>query len=122
MSSSVSTTLEATYRAYLDAINARDWKKVATYVSPRGTTHNGRSFTPDEYANMCNVTSSPYQGITFTPERIIINSADDRNGELFCRIRFDYTGSEEPFFEHVLYDWENGKIIRVLSIVEERTV
>ncbi|KAH7102510.1 hypothetical protein BKA62DRAFT_769668 [Auriculariales sp. MPI-PUGE-AT-0066] len=120
LDSQSTTKLEFVYRAYLDAINARDWLTVASYISSSGAVHNNRPHTPEQYAEMCNVTSSPYKGIKFIPERILINTVDGKNGTLFCRIRFEYDGSNEPFFEHVVYDFEEGKITRVDSIVEDR--
>ena len=115
----MSPMLEGTYSAYIDAINARDWPLVASFVSEAGVTHNNIKYTGAQYAHMIDITSAPYRGITFVPERIICTSSDGHSGDLFCRIRFEYD-DQEPFFEHACYEFVRDKILSVHSIIQDR--
>ncbi|EJD45477.1 hypothetical protein AURDEDRAFT_165339 [Auricularia subglabra TFB-10046 SS5] len=107
-------SLESTYRAYLKAIDAKDWAAVACYAQPT-VTHNGRTFTNTEYALMVKETSSPYKGILFVPEKLVCN---DAAGQVACRIRFDPHTWDGPAYEHVFYDFVDGKISNVVSMIE----
>ena len=108
-------SLESTYRAYLKAIDARDWEKVASFVQPT-VTHNGVSYTNTGYALMVHETSKDYAGIQFVPEKLV---CDDAKGLVACRIRFEpRTWDVGPAYEHVFYDFVDGKIASVVSMIE----
>jgi predicted ester cyclase len=104
-------SIEQNYLAYISAINAKDWLVVSSFCQP-SVVHNKKAYSNEEYAYMIGTTSSPFKGIKFVPETVVI---DENKGEIACRIRFEWAG--EPFYEHVFYKLEDGKISTVSSIV-----
>lgn len=105
-------TIADNYLAYVSAINAKDWSAIPSFTQPT-VTHNQKTHSGTEYAKMIETTSSPFSGIKFIPERLVV---DEEKGEIACRIRFEWEG--EPFYEHVFYRLEEGKIANVWSIVD----
>jgi predicted ester cyclase len=104
-------SLAEIYHSYLSAITSRNWLLVSTFAHPT-LTHNNTPYTNETYAQMIDSSSAPYKDIKFIPERLVV---DDEKGEVACRIRFEWEG--EPFWEHVFYQFEEGKIREVWSIV-----
>ncbi|KLU85922.1 hypothetical protein MAPG_04941 [Magnaporthiopsis poae ATCC 64411] len=122
--------LSATYRAYVDCINARTMDTdLARFCHPT-VRHNGRDFSLAEYSGLMKDAQQAIEGLNFMIHTLLVD--EDRQC-LAVRLEFTgvprkrWAGSVEPsgaplepgaFAEHVYYWLDGGRIARVLSLVD----
>ncbi|KAL8372454.1 hypothetical protein RB595_001994 [Gaeumannomyces hyphopodioides] len=122
--------MSATYRAYIDCINARTMDAdLARFCHPR-VRHNGRDLSLAEYGGLMEDAQQAIEGLTFAIHTLL---ADEDGQRLAVRLEFAgvprkrWAGSVEPsgaplepggFAEHVYYWLDGGRIARVLSLVD----
>ncbi|KAL8286002.1 hypothetical protein RB597_002880 [Gaeumannomyces tritici] len=122
--------MSATYRAYIDCINARTMDaELARFCHPR-VRHNGRDLSLAEYGGLMEDAQQAIEGLSFAIHTLL---ADEDAQRLAVRLEFAgvprkrWAGSVEPsgaplelggFAEHVYYWLDDGRIARVLSLVD----
>ncbi|KAL8399565.1 hypothetical protein RB594_000091 [Gaeumannomyces avenae] len=122
--------MSATYRAYIDCVNARTMDAdLARFCHPR-VRHNGRDLSLAEYGGLMEDAQQAIEGLSFAIHTLL---ADEGAQRLAVRLEFAgvprkrWAGSVEPsgaplelggFAEHVYYWLDDGRIARVLSLVD----
>ena len=120
-------TLEATYRAYLACLNARDWEDLPRFVH-EDASHNGRPFGVAGYRVMLE------QDVRDIPElRFVIDLLVCEPPRVAARLAFDcapvgtflglpVNGRRVAFTENVIYAFEDGRIRQVWSLMDRDAV
>ena len=123
----VNSPLDATYRAYLDALNDRRFDDLDRFVHDH-VTHNGRRMTRQQYADMI------ADDVRRIPDlRFAIDLCVTTDDTVACRLWFDCTpelefagiaptGRRVAFAEHVFYRFVDGRIDEVWSLVDTAAV
>jgi len=120
-------TLEATYLAYLDALNARRFDDLADYVCDE-LTYNDESLTRRQYADMIAGDARAVPDLHFDAQLLVV--ADDT---VACRLWFTCTptstffgctptGRPISFGEHVFYRFEGRRIAHVWSLIDRAAI
>lgn len=121
------TDLEAIYHAYIACLNARDWDILGRYVHD-DVRHNGRPLGVEGYRAML---EKDYEQIPDLHFNIEILLADPPC--IACRLRFDVTpegaflglpvnGRRVSFREHVFYEFQDGRIRTVWSVIDKAAI
>lgn len=119
--------LEATYRAYLTALNDRRLDDLVRFVHDE-LIYNGNTMTRRQYRDLIAGDIAAVPDLFFDAQ--IVVAADDR---VACRILFDCTPQREflgfspgdqrlTFAEHVFYDFRDGRIAAVSSLIDRYTI
>jgi steroid delta-isomerase-like uncharacterized protein len=119
--------LENRYRAYLNALNERRLDDLAEFVHDE-LTYNGEPLTRGQYRDLISADIAAVPDL-FYDARIIV-AADDR---VACRIVFDCTpraaflgftpnGERLSFAEHVFYEFRDGRIAAVSSLIDRFSI
>jgi predicted ester cyclase len=120
-------TLEATYLAYLDALNDRRFDDLVDYVCDE-LTYNDESLTRRQYADMIAGDARAVPDLHFDAQLLVV--AGDT---VACRLWFTCTptstffgcaptGRPISFGEHVFYRFEGGRIAHVWSLIDRATI
>jgi predicted ester cyclase len=115
------------YRGYIACLNARDWEKLGTYVC-NDVVHNGLTVGLDGYRQ---ARESEFRQIPDLRFDVQILLADGTM--VASRLNFDITpqgeflglpvnGRRISFSENVFYEFNNGKIARVWSVIDKVAV
>jgi steroid delta-isomerase-like uncharacterized protein len=115
------------YRAYLAALNERRLDDLVQYVHD-SLTYNGSPMTRDAYQALIAADIDAIPDLFYDAE--IIVASDDR---VACRIVFDCTpvadflgftpnGARLHFAEHVFYDFTDGRIAAVTSLIDRAAI
>ena len=120
-------SLESNYLGYIECLNRQDWGNLGRYVD-QDVSHNAVRLGLDGYREML------VQDFKATPDLCF------KIGKLVCdppmlasRLDFDCTpvgvlfglevnGKRVRFSEHVFYEFEQGKIRRVWSIIDKAAI
>lgn len=119
--------LKAIYRAYLAALNERRLDDLARYVHDE-LTYNGEPMTRDQYRDLIAADIAAVPDLTYDAH--IVVAADDR---VACRLVFTCTPQHEflgftpngkrlSFAEHVFYDFREGRIAAVSSLIDRYAI
>ncbi|GJN84454.1 hypothetical protein PLIIFM63780_008011 [Purpureocillium lilacinum] len=114
------------YRDYIHTINSLTMKEGLEEFCQPVVTHNARRLSIDEYRLMIESSFDEIRGLHFSIEDIIV---DDETQQIAARIGFTGvpgkafrgiapTGKEVRFSEHAYYRLEDGKIVRVRSVLD----
>ncbi|KAL3959560.1 hypothetical protein ACCO45_004677 [Purpureocillium lilacinum] len=114
------------YRDYIHTINSLTMKERLHEFCQPVVTHNARRLSIDEYRLMIESSFDEIRGLHFSIEDIIV---DDETQQIAARIGFTGvpgkafrgiapTGKEVRFGEHAYYRLEDGKIVRVRSVLD----
>lgn len=120
-------TLEATYRAYLDALNDRRFDDLDAYVHDE-LTYNDEVLTRQQYADMIAADARAVPDLHFDAHLLVVDA-----DTVACRLWFDCTptgtffGSEPTgkrisFGEHVFYRFQDGRIAQVWSLIDRAAI
>jgi predicted ester cyclase len=123
----VTADLEATYRAYLAALNERRLDDLEHYVADE-LTYNGAPMTRAQYQALIAADVAAIPDLTYDAH-LVVASED----EVACRIVFDCTpqreflgftpdGARLTFAEHVFYRFEGGRIVAVWSLIDRAAI
>jgi predicted ester cyclase len=119
----VSTDLEAVYRGYLDALNERRLDDLVHYVRDE-LTYNGEPMTRRQYQDLIAADISAIPDLVFDA-RIVVTDGE----RVACRLVFECTPQDEflgftpsgdrlRFAEHVFYQFHEGRIAAVSSLID----
>jgi predicted ester cyclase len=119
--------LEATYRAYIAVLNDRRFGELDGYVHDR-ITYNDEPMTRQQYENLL---AGDVRAIPDLRYQILALVVQGR--KVACRLWFDCrpegeflglepTGARVAFAEHVFYEFEDGRITRVRSLIDRSAV
>ena len=119
--------LEARYRAYLDALNERRLDDLVDFVQDE-LSYNGETMTRRQYQDLiaADITAIPD---LFFDAQIVVASSD----QVACRLVFDCTPQHEflgfspngerlSFAEHVFYQFRDGRIAAVWSLIDRPAI
>lgn len=116
-------SLEDTYRAYLEALNDRRLDELVRFVHDT-LTYNGETLSRDQYRALLAADAEAIPDL-FYDARIIVADGN----RIACRIVFTCTpvreflgftpnGRRLTFAEHVFYDFRDGRIAAVTSMID----
>ena len=119
--------LEAHYRAYLAALNDRRLDDLGRFVQD-DITYNGEPMTRRQYRDMIAGDIAAVPDLYYDAD--IVVAAGDR---VACRIVFDCTPRSEflvfptdgrrlVFAEHVFYEFRDGRIAAVSSLIDRASI
>jgi predicted ester cyclase len=119
--------LEATYRAYIAVLNDRRFGELDGYVHDR-ITYNDEPMTRQEYENLLAEDVRAIPDLKYQIQALVI-----QGGQVACRLWFDCTpereflgleptGARVGFAEHVFYEFDDGRIRRVRSLIDRSAV
>ncbi|KAL0936194.1 SnoaL-like polyketide cyclase [Colletotrichum truncatum] len=121
-----SLDLEEHYRAYINSINRKTMDSDFAHFCQPELEHNGRKLSISEYIPLISDSQSCIQGLSFHVQELLV---DNRTQQIAARLEFTGTpvkewGGPKPngkpvhFHEQVMYQLNEGKIVRVWSVVE----
>ncbi|MEV6495803.1 ester cyclase [Actinoplanes sp. NPDC051633] len=123
----MSEDLAGLYRAYLAALNERRFDDLVHFVHDE-LTYNGEALTRQDYGDLIarDVAAVPD---LFYDARIVVTDGE----RVACRILFDCTpqgeflglrsdGRRIVFAEHVFYDFRDGRIASVSSLIDRAAI
>lgn len=119
--------LAAVYRAYIACLNRQDWASLARFVHD-DVRHNGRPFGLAGYRQMLEQDFRDIPDLRFDIELLICDPP-----HVASRLRFDCTpggrflglevnGRRVAFTENVFYEFLDGRIVQVWSIVDKAAI
>jgi predicted ester cyclase len=115
------------YRAYIACLNAQDWPQLARFVHD-DASHNGRPLGLSGYRAMLEQDFSEIPDLRFNIDLLIVDPP-----HVASRLRFDCTpkgrflglgvnGRRVAFTENVFYQFRDGKIARVWSVIDKAAI
>jgi len=118
------TALAAIYRAYIAGLNRQDWPNLHRFIQDE-VRHNGRPFGLSGYRAMLERDFAAIPDLHFN---IVLLISDPHT--VAARLHFDCTptgnflglavnGKRVTFDEHVFYEFRDGKIDQVWSIIDK---
>jgi steroid delta-isomerase-like uncharacterized protein len=119
--------LAALYRAYIACLNAQDWPNLGRFVQ-EDARHNGRAFGLAGYRAMLEKDFQDIPDLHFNIDRLIADPP-----MIAARLRFDCTpsgaflglpvnGRRVAFTENVFYEFRDGKIAEVWSVIDKAAI
>jgi len=121
------TDLSALYRDYIACLNEQDWPKLKNFVH-EDVSRNGRRIGISGYREMLEQDFQDIPDLRFT---ILLLMCDPPY--IACRLGFDCTpkgnflgldvnGKRVSFTENVFYEFRQGKIVQVWSVIDKATI
>lgn len=115
------------YRRYIDCLNHQDWANLGKYVAD-DVSYNGQFIG---YAGYLNARQDEFRTIPdlhFNAQLVMANES-----MVACRLNFNITPSQDflglpvhgkliSFSENVFYEFDNGKISKVWSVVDKAAI
>ena len=119
--------LATTWRDYIACLNAQDWPRLGLYVA-HDAVHNGRAFGLQGYREMLENDFREIPDLQFNVELV---TCDPPN--VAARLSFDCTptgqfqglpvdGRRIAFTENVFYEFRDGKIAQVWSVIDKAAI
>jgi len=119
--------LASLYRAYIACLNAQDWPNLGRFVQ-EDARHNGRSFGLAGYRAMLEKDFREIPDLRFDIGLLIADPP-----MIAARLRFDCTpqgeflglpvnGRRVSFSENVFYEFRDGKIAEVWSVIDKAAI
>jgi predicted ester cyclase len=118
------TDLAEIYRGYIACLNAQDWSKLGQFVAD-DARHNGREFGLSGYRAMLEKDFREIPDLHFNIQLMISDPP-----HIASRLRFDCSpkgeflglpvnGRKVSFTENVFYEFREGKIAQVWSVIDK---
>lgn len=115
--------LGTVYRAYLAALNERRLDDLVHFVHDE-LTYNGDALTRRQYRDLIAADIAAIPDLTYDARIVVVGG-----GRVACRIEFvctpqhpflgfSPTGQRLSFAEHVFYDFREGRIAAVTSLID----
>lgn len=115
------------YRAYIACLNAQDWMRLGQFVHDEAH-HNGRRLGLSGYREMLERDFSEIPDLHFNIELLVADPP-----HVASRLRFDCTpkgkflgldidGRRVVFTENVFYQFRNGRIVQVWSVIDKAAI
>jgi len=119
--------LATIYRDYIACLNEQDWPRLGHFVA-HDVVHNGRAFGLAGYRAMLEGDFRDIPDLRFDVELV---TCDPPN--VAARLSFDCTpagefqglpvnGKRVTFAENVFYEWRDGKIAQVWSVIDKAAI
>jgi predicted ester cyclase len=119
--------LSALYREYIACLNAQDWAELGRFVCD-DARHNGRAFGLAGYRAMLEGDFDAIPDLHFRIELLVVEAP-----HVAARLRFDCTpkamlfglpvnGRRVSFCENVIYEFRDGRIAQVWSIIDKAAI
>jgi len=119
--------LATTWRDYIACLNAQDWPRLGLFVA-HDVVHNGRAFGLAGYRAML---ENDFREIPDLRFEVALVTCDPPN--VAARLAFDCTptgrfqglavdGRRITFVENVFYEWRDGKIAQVWSVIDKAAI
>lgn len=119
--------LSQCYRAYIDCLNRQDWARLGDFVH-EAASHNGRPFGLAGYRSMLENDFASIDGLFFNIATLVAEPPHVASRLAFrCRPRATFLGlpvdgREVAFDEHVFYEYRDGRIWRVWSLIDREAI
>ena len=121
------TDLATRYRAYIDCLNRQDWTALGEYVSD-DVIHNDRPLGLAGYRAMLEQDFRDIPDLRFDIRLLVCEPP-----RVACRLRFACSpkgtfmglavdGHKVPFAENVFYEFHDGKIRQVWSVIDKAAI
>jgi predicted ester cyclase len=121
------TDLAQIYRAYLACLNARDWDRLADFVAP-DVSRNGERLGVDGYRALLENDLRAIPDLGFEIDLLTVDPPC-----VAARLRFDCSpvgvflglpvnGAKLSFAEHVFYEFRDGRIVEVWSVIDKAAI
>jgi predicted ester cyclase len=115
------------YRGYIDCLNRQDWQNLGRFVDDRAC-HNGREFGLSGYRAMLEKDFRDIPDLVFEIELLVSDPP-----RIASRLAFHCTpvgeflglavnGRKIAFAENVFYEFENGRIRQVWSVIDKAAI
>jgi predicted ester cyclase len=119
--------LETRYRAYLDALNGRRLDDLVHYVQDK-LSYNGETMTRRQYQDMIAADITAIPDLVFDAQIVVVDG-----DQVACRLVFDCTpqheflgfspnGTRVRFAEHVFYQFRDGRVAAVSSLIDRAAI
>jgi predicted ester cyclase len=119
--------LSERYRAYIQCLNRRDWSRLGDHVGDEAR-YNGRTVGLDGYRKMLEADVAAIPDLTFEIDFLVVDPP-----VVGARLRFDCTpkgellglpvnGRRVAFTENVFYQFAQGKIDSVWSVIDQAAI
>ena len=119
--------LEARYRAYLDVLNERRLDDLVHFVQDE-LSYNGETMTRRQYQDLIAADITAIPDLFFDAQIVVASGA-----QVACRLVFDCTPQHEflgfsangerlSFAEHVFYQFRDGRIAAVWSLIDRPAI
>jgi predicted ester cyclase len=115
------------YRAYIACLNRQDWAKLGSFVAD-DVSHNGRQFGLSGYREMLERDFDEIPDLRFNIELLVCDGPYVASRLAFdCSPRgrllgLDVNGRKVSFAENVFYEFRDGKIVRVWSVIDKTAI
>ncbi|PDQ18638.1 ester cyclase [Mesorhizobium sanjuanii] len=121
------TTLADIYRDYIACLNKQDWRQLGRFVGD-DAIHNGRRLGLSGYRQMLEKDFDDIPDLYFNVRMLIADPP-----YIASRIDFDcapkanflglpLNGKRVSFSENVIYEFRDGKIVQVWSVVDKAAI
>jgi predicted ester cyclase len=115
------------YRAYIACLNAQDWARLGVFVAD-DAQHNGRPLGLSGYRAMLEKDFREIPDLSFNIELLVCDPP-----QVASRLAFDCTpkgrflglevnGKRVSFAENVFYEFRDGKIAQVWSVIDKAAI
>ena len=115
------------YRAYIDCLNAQDWERLGNFVADK-VTHNGKAFGLAGYHAMLVNDFETIPDLVFNIQILAVDPP-----YVTSRLWFDcapkvmflglpINGRKISFAENVIYEFRDGKIVEVWSVLDKTAI
>jgi predicted ester cyclase len=121
------TALADLYRAYIACLNARDWPRLGQFVGD-DVEHNGRRLGLSGYRAMLEKDYREIPDLSFNIQLLVSDPPYVASRLAFsCTPRgtflgLDVNGKRVSFVENVFYEFRNGKIAQVWSVIDKAAI
>ena len=119
--------LASTYRNYIACLNATDWSNLGRFVHDE-VSHNGNRIGLAGYRQMLENDYATIPDLRFNIDLLVTEPPHVASRLQFnCspKARFlglDVNGRKVAFAENVFYEFEDGKIVRVWSVIDKTAI
>ena len=119
--------LSDVYRSYIACLNGQDWSNLGQFVNEE-VSHNGRQIGLSGYRAMLENDFRDIPDLHFKIELLVSNAPYVASRLAFdCSPRgeflgLDIDGRRVSFAENVFYEFRQGKIVRVWSIIDTAAI
>jgi len=121
------TDLSAIYRNYIACLNRQDWPQLGRFVHD-DVIHNGRRFGLSGYREMLEKDFDAIPDLRFSIQLLVSHPP-----HVASRLGFDCTpkgqflgldvnGRRISFAENVIYEFRDGKIVEVWSVIDKAAI
>ncbi len=119
--------LARVYRDYIACLNAQDWPRLGQFVAD-DARHNGQRFGLEGYTQMLERDFREIPDLAFNIQLLMADPP-----YIACRLQFDCTpkgtyfglpinGTKVSFTENVFYEFREGKIVEVWSVIDTAAI